>query len=157
MTSNEWPFGPMLRDARERIRPKLSIRKAAELADISEAMWRKLENGYYMVQGRRVYLVGSGSERTGTTPRTVRAVAKVVGLDVNEALRTAGFPDEANEEPPAPRDEAFENLKSLWVTFVRAWGRDAADRAIDRLHRDRHGESTNLPDRPNGLSDSDAG
>jgi hypothetical protein len=150
MTSNDWPFGPMLRAARERIRPKLSIRKAAELADISEAMWRKLENGYYMVQGKPVFLVGSGSERTGTTPRTVRAVAKVVGLDVNEALRTAGFPEEVDAEPPAPRDEAFENLKSLWVTFERAWGREAADKAIDKLYRSRHAASITPPDRPNG-------
>jgi hypothetical protein len=41
------PEAVLIRTRREEILPKMSIRKAAEIADMSEAGWRAIENGRY--------------------------------------------------------------------------------------------------------------
>ncbi|CAL9605084.1 hypothetical protein SUDANB95_05472 [Actinosynnema sp. ALI-1.44] len=150
MTSSEWPLGPLLE--RARITAGLTKRQAAKRAQISEGGWRRLEAGYYMVQGQRIPLVAADSDRRGTTAETVVRVAKAVNLDINTALEAAGFPrlDGDDSAPPPRRDEAYDELVALWKVFSRAWGPDIADKAIDRLYRDRDAA-------PNDASESDAG
>lgn len=93
-TPVDWPLGPALKQARERKR--LSQRAAARAAGISEGRWRQLEVGYQKNKGVLIAI--------GTSPTTVRAVAKAVDLDADDALRLAGFtpadfPEEKNEPP----------------------------------------------------------
>lgn len=76
-------FGRAIRAAREARR--VSVRQAAIAAGISEARWRQLENGYVVV---------AADTRIPANPRpkTVRAMADAVGLDLKEAFEKAGLP-----------------------------------------------------------------
>jgi transcriptional regulator with XRE-family HTH domain len=93
MTSTpEWPLGPALEHARTT--RGLSTREAARLAEMSDTLWRTLERGYELKRGHRF----PASPRADKVARA----AKVVGLDVTEALRMAGL-DPLDAEPvPGP-------------------------------------------------------
>lgn len=74
-------YGTAIRAARG----SMSVRAAARAADMSEARWRQLENGYQVV---------AKDHRVPVRPseRTVRAMAKAVGLDLLEAFEKSGLP-----------------------------------------------------------------
>jgi hypothetical protein len=75
-------------DAMERARPKLSGRKVAALAELSEGRLRQILNGYTIVgAGNYVATVGP--------PETVARIAKVVGLTPPD-LRAVGRADAAD-------------------------------------------------------------
>jgi hypothetical protein len=76
------PLGAALRAGRERDR--LSIRQAAKLAKFSHTTWTSLETGIRSTQGEKV---SAGKP----DPGFVIAAARVVDLDVAEALRLAGY------------------------------------------------------------------
>ena len=82
-------LGAAIRDARQQRR--LSIRGAADAAGMSEGRWRQIELGYQQV---------ASGVRVPARPKesTVRAMARAVQLDVDEALALAGF------EADAPAD-----------------------------------------------------
>lgn len=72
--------------AERRRRRKLSLRHAGDLADISEARWRQLENGF------RPSPFGPSPERAPTA--TLARMAGAVGVTPAE-LEDAGHPDAA--------------------------------------------------------------
>lgn len=78
-------FGDWLRQAREAL--ELSVRRAAQLADLSEGRWRQLEQGYQRV--------GSGdavvSIPANPSERTVRNIAAALDLDLSAAMAAAGM------------------------------------------------------------------
>jgi hypothetical protein len=76
----DWLFGKAIRRARG---PR-SVRGLAPLANISEARWRQLENGYTSAaKGMRIPARPKAS--------TAAAMAAAVGLTEDEGLRLAGF------------------------------------------------------------------
>jgi hypothetical protein len=75
------PLGAQLRAGRERV--GLSIRQAAKLANFSPTTWATLETGTRDQGGEKV--------TSKPTTTTVIAAARVVDLDVAEALRLAGY------------------------------------------------------------------
>lgn len=99
-------FGAALRHARENyVDPDnpdgprgLTGREAARRAGISESRWRHLETG--------VQYVGGQARPTSTKAATAATVARVVGLDVAEALRLAGFRPEEYGDLTRLGDEA---------------------------------------------------
>lgn len=77
----DWPLGPALEQAR--IRSGISGRAAAKRAGISSGRWYQLVSGVQKIKGQEIPI--------STTASTVVAVAKAVDLDINEALKLAGF------------------------------------------------------------------
>jgi transcriptional regulator with XRE-family HTH domain len=92
------PLGAELQAGRKRA--QLSIRRAAELANISRTTWATLETGTRIEQG-----VPKASR---TTPGFVIAAARVVNVDPAHALRLAGYDPEhwfpADVAAAAPAD-----------------------------------------------------
>lgn len=83
------PEGRLIAAALERTNPKLTQRKAAELADISEARWRQLVSGYISV--------GQGNYAAVHAPaKTLARMADVVGVTPEE-LNAADRSDAAVE------------------------------------------------------------
>lgn len=80
----------MITAARERIRPKLSVREAARRAGISEGWWRQIVNGWQPVSG------GGGAPVRGPAP-TVARMAQIVGVTPEELATTGERPDAAEE------------------------------------------------------------
>jgi transcriptional regulator with XRE-family HTH domain len=79
----DWPLGPVLTAAREE--RGLSLREAAAAAGFSKDTWSALEKGYRGNGARR-------SDARKPDARNVIAAARVVGLNINEALRLSGNP-----------------------------------------------------------------
>lgn len=157
MTDLNWPLGPVLKAAREGL--DLSKREAAKRAasfsdsgKFSEQLWRRLETGYYTVQGNRIPLKGEDGQNAGVTRETAIAAARAVELDPNEVLAIVGLTREGEHIPKEddPSDEPFAMLRTMVETIRRAHGDAAADRAVYRLSRLRH-----LP--PNSSHEQDAG
>lgn len=96
MTRTDWPLGPALKKARERV--GISVRAAARRTDgaISSGRWYQLESGYQKVGGQSLPI--------GTTASTVAAAARAVDWDITEALTVAGF-DERDYQPPTQEAE----------------------------------------------------
>lgn len=145
MTAPNWPLGPILQAAREGL--ELSKREAAKRAaafsdtgKFSEQLWRRLETGYYTVQGRKIPLRGEDGQNAGVTRETAIAAARAVELDPNKVLAVVGLDREGEDIAAAddPSDEPFKMLRTLVDTIRRAHGDAAAERAIDRLWRLRH-------------------
>lgn len=151
--SNTWLLGPVLQDARERL--GISKREAARRASISEQLWRRLETGYYTVQGERIPLTGRDGKNKGASADTVRAAALAVGMDVREALALVGYSEDVFDE--APLEKAEKEFKKLYDVFEDAWGPDIARIAMRNVQRRRDGEVTPPPDRTNGSTDSATG
>ena len=80
---DDWPFGVELK--RRRLHHGFSVKKAARLTGgrVSDARWTHLEAGFQRVGGHRIV--------TRPTPRTVIAMAQVLGWPVADALAMAGF------------------------------------------------------------------
>ncbi|MFI5629133.1 hypothetical protein ACIA8E_07095 [Streptomyces sp. NPDC051664] len=81
---------------------RMSARKAAGLAGLSDARWRQIVSGYQSVSGSYVAVRAPAD--------TLARMAQVVGVTSNE-LRNAGREDAAAEleelgAPPAPRSPA---------------------------------------------------
>lgn len=76
MTSTAKIVGEQLRQAREQVRPKLSVREAARRTEgvVSEGWWRAVESGERSIRAGLTV-------PTQTTPKIVRAMAQVVGID----------------------------------------------------------------------------
>lgn len=149
-----WPLGPRLKVARESL--KLSKRAAARRARISEQLWRRLETGYYTVQGERIPLAGRDGTNRGATADTVRAVALAVGLDVREALALVGYPEDVFDKGD-PVEQAEEEFRTLYATFEKAWGAERAREAMRRVWRDGNDQSTSSPGQANGPTQSASG
>lgn len=81
------PAGRLIEQARRDQRPKMSQRKAADLAGISDSRWRQLVAGYQLIRGQHVADDGP--------PDTLARMARVVGLSP-DALRSAGREDAAD-------------------------------------------------------------
>lgn len=100
MDSETWRAGPgaMLRSAREARR--YSKRKAANLAGISEGLWRQLENGERPI---------TAGVSVPVTPRddTLLAAALAVGVDPAALFTAAGRP------PPPQPPEADVQIAAL--------------------------------------------
>ena len=75
------PWGEMIRLAREAMTPRLSVRAAARLADMSPENWGHVERGYQLHRGKHRPVTG--------TPSTVAHMAYVVGVSPDR-LRAAG-------------------------------------------------------------------
>lgn len=88
----DWPFGTELE--RRRTEAGLGVREAARRAGISEGRWRQLESGVQKIGGREIPIK--------TRPATAAAVAKVVGWEVDDAVRTAGFDPSENRPVREP-------------------------------------------------------
>lgn len=155
MTSPTWPLGPVLERAREDA--GLSKRAAAKRAGISEQLWRRLETGYYTVQGRQIPLGGTDGENKGARPETLRDVALAVGLNVREVLALVGYEPTAADPKADPLADAEDEFRALYATFERAWGPDKADAVMRRVYRDRHGKSTGTSESVKHSPDSEAG
>jgi transcriptional regulator with XRE-family HTH domain len=89
MATRSEELGALIRRARHE--SNLSVRGAAQAAGFSEGLWRQLEKGYRQV-------TADVSVPTNPRPSTVRAAARAVGLDVEEALTAAGHFEEAAAE-----------------------------------------------------------
>ncbi|MFC9874818.1 helix-turn-helix domain-containing protein [Nocardia salmonicida] len=89
MTDTEmWAFGRRIEAAREGLR--LSKRRAAARAGISETRWRQLEAGFNSDPDS-----DSGRRPVVTTPQTLLKMIEAVEGDANELLPLAGFdPDD---------------------------------------------------------------
>jgi hypothetical protein len=74
-------WGEMIRLAREAMTPRLSVRAAARLADMSPENWGHVERGYQLHRGKHRPVTG--------TPSTVAHMAYVVGVSPDR-LRAAG-------------------------------------------------------------------
>ena len=79
--------GRIIEEARVAIRPKLSQRKAADRAGISDSRWRQLVMGFQAIRGQVVEDDGPAD--------TLARMAQVVGV-CPEQLRAAGRPDAAD-------------------------------------------------------------
>lgn len=153
-TAPHWPLGPVLESARKAL--GLHKREAARRAGMSDQLWRRLETGYYTVQGERIPLVRPGSGNMGATAETVIAAARAVQLDPRAALELVGYPAsalEGKDDPTAAAERAFEEA---YLTFVKAWGPDRAEEAMRRVWRKRHAASNQSPDQPSGRAERDA-
>lgn len=142
--SDTWPLGPVLKAARERA--GISKREAARRAAVyrgetfSEQLWRRLETGYYTVQGERIPLTGRDGANKGAGADTVRAAALAVNLDVGYALTLVGYPATTFDKPVDPVDEATREFKGIYATFEKAWGPERAREAMRRALSDRDTE-----------------
>jgi hypothetical protein len=74
-------WGEMIRLAREARTPRLSVRAAAKLANMSPENWGHVERGYQLHRGQHRPVTG--------TPSTVAHMAHVVGVSPDR-LRAAG-------------------------------------------------------------------
>ena len=74
-------WGEMIRLAREARTPRLSVRAAAKLANMSPENWGHVERGYQLHRGKHRPVTG--------TPATVAHMAHVVGV-TPDRLRAAG-------------------------------------------------------------------
>ena len=74
-------WGEMIRLAREARTPRLSVRAAAKLANMSPENWGHVERGYQLHRGQHRPVTG--------TPSTVAHMAYVVGVSPDR-LRAAG-------------------------------------------------------------------
>ncbi len=83
-TDGAWPLGELVRQARDRA--GLSLREAGRRAGISATTWESIETG---TRRKR----GGGGETEPTKPQAsnIVAAANVLRLDVNKALRLAGY------------------------------------------------------------------
>ncbi|WP_157834446.1 helix-turn-helix domain-containing protein [Mycobacteroides abscessus] len=87
------PEAVLIKKRRLSIQPRLSIRRAATLAEISEGRWRQIENGYQQV--------GAGTQvEAQARPETLARMAKVVGATPAELTQ-------------ADRDDAAQALRAL--------------------------------------------
>ncbi len=77
----------LIEEARRAARPKLTVAKAAQLAEISEARWRQITRGVRNVPGDRV--------PTKASAEVLARMARAVGVDA-EQLRQVGRPDGAD-------------------------------------------------------------
>lgn len=87
------PEAVLIEKLRRGIKPSLSIRRAAERAEVSEGRWRQIEKGYQQV-GQDVQVAAQAR------PETLARMARVVGA-TPEALTGAG------------RDDAAQALRAL--------------------------------------------
>lgn len=88
-TDGDWPLGAIVREAR--LSAGLSLRAAATQANISPTTWDSVEKGTRPKRG------GGGHERSVPQASNIVAVANVLRLDINNALRLAGYdPSVAN-------------------------------------------------------------
>lgn len=82
------PEGKLIRELREKP-PRMSIRKAADLAEISESRWRQIESGVRWFRGEPY-------EERQTPAQTVAKMARAVGATAQQ-LTDAGRADAAAE------------------------------------------------------------
>lgn len=97
-----YPEGVLIDELRDAHRPRLSVRKAAEQAGISEGRWRQIVKGYQQVTSDVRAPVRAPAD-------TLARMAKVVGA-TPEQLRNANREDAAEElqaltQAPAATDE----------------------------------------------------
>jgi transcriptional regulator with XRE-family HTH domain len=152
---NPWPLGPKLKAAREAL--DLSKRQAAKRAQVSEQLWRRLESGYYVVQGQRIPLAGPDGTSRGAKAETIRAVALAVDLDPGDALEIVGYPRDAGRVAEDQVAKAEREWRDLYDKFELAWGPDVARAVLHRMYRGRNAVPTETPDRPSGSTDSATG
>ncbi|WP_131724585.1 helix-turn-helix transcriptional regulator [Mycobacteroides abscessus] len=89
------PEAVLIKKLRLGIKPRLSIRSAAKLAEVSEGRWRQIEKGYQQLgQDTQV--------EAQARPETLARMAKIVGA-TPESLTAAG------------RDDAAEILRALII------------------------------------------
>jgi transcriptional regulator with XRE-family HTH domain len=117
--TSPWPLGPALEQARTS--RGLATREAARIAGISDTQWRNMERGYELRKGNKI----------AVSPRadTVERAARVVGLNVEQALRLAGLevslPDLAEHDTgpdlsAVDLDDLLGELRRRAVGAVRA-------------------------------------
>lgn len=120
MDTDEQPeWARLIDERRATIRPKLSMRKAAELSGLSEGRWRQIIKGYQSTSGGKIPVIGP--------PETVARMAVVVGVTADELART-GRPDAAAELqaeldrfPDNPRWAARAmDVQAIWAE-LKAW------------------------------------
>lgn len=129
-------FGIMVRAQRTQL--KLSREQAAAIAEVSEARWRHIENGWQQV----------GDEYRPTSPNrlTVRKIAAALDLPLDAALLAAGYePDEDDTQPPP---EVHQNHR-----FLRLWKQmdDTGKSAVHEVMRALT-KNANRVDEPESLA-----
>lgn len=90
------PEAKLIEELREGVRPKLSVRKAADSAGISEGRWRQIAKGYNQVS-KDTYVPSIAPADT------LARMARVVGA-VPDQLRAVGREDAATELAKIERD-----------------------------------------------------
>lgn len=120
MTTDEQPeWARLIDERRAAMRPKMSVRKAAEKAGISEGRWRQIVKGYQATSGGRIPVIGPAE--------TVARMAVVVGVTAEE-LSAAGRPDagaelatELERFPDSPKwAEDAMDIQAVWAE-LEAW------------------------------------
>jgi len=81
------PEGQLITAALAKARPKLTLREAARRAEISEARWRQIAQGYVMINGQPSPMAGPAE--------TIARMAHAVGVESFQ-LREAGRADAAD-------------------------------------------------------------
>jgi hypothetical protein len=137
------PEGRLIEDARKARIPRLSQRKAAELAGLSEGRWRQIVTGYQSISAG-VYAIVRGPAET------VANMARAVGVTA-EQMRSVGRYDVADLLVP----EVFEQqLPSGWIVRgeqgaaedpeVLSFAEEILEEAL-RLARARHYQGKTNP------------
>lgn len=111
--------GAMIRAARERVRPRLTMREAARRAGVSEGWWRQAERGGRWV-AEDVWKPFNPQDH-----RDLANASLVVGLRPEDVFDTAGLPIDGLAELPALVD-----------LNAGAEERDATDRRLAALEGD---------------------
>jgi hypothetical protein len=132
------PEGALIERAMATRTPKLSARKAARLAQISEARWRQIVSGYQTVsQGVRVPVVAPA--------KTIARMAKVAGVSSRQ-LADAGRQDAAelldSEAADGDQQPSIEDL----IEASRELRREDKDALLATLRALRSARA----ERPNG-------
>ncbi|MBB3035567.1 helix-turn-helix domain-containing protein [Hoyosella altamirensis] len=105
--------------------PKLSIRRAAELAGISEGRWRQIESGFQWVRA-------GDKARVDAPPETLARMASVLGISARE-LKEAGRSDAASFLMALQENER--RIKEHERHFAGALSQVSDEELLDELGR----------------------
>ena len=81
------PIGALIEDALKHLRPKLSQRKAAARAGMTDSWWRQMVNGATTINGKAV--------QVNAPPETLARMARAVEI-IPDDIRAVGRPDVAD-------------------------------------------------------------
>jgi transcriptional regulator with XRE-family HTH domain len=141
----DWPLGDVIKRARERL--GLSVRAAAKLMDVSPTTWSSVETGTRVKRG------GGGHEPAQPQASVIIAAARIVRVDVDTALRLAGYePSVYNPASAAPLTRS-ERTVAQRVSMLSPEQQAAVGTVVDAFLGRRAVLSDDPPDEP---ADEDA-
>lgn len=111
-----------------RARGRMGVERASQRAEISPSTWRNVERGWQYVAGGKVPYT--------TTPETLAAMARAVGLDPGELLRLAGFSEDDIEVDDTPVED-LSQIENDLVLLITTWAGQSPDRqaVVERARR----------------------